>query len=185
MSRSLKVSYNAPFTLSFCAVCVFAFFLQVITGGGAARTFFSVGEHMNYVNPFTYLRLFVHVLGHADPEHLVYNLTLLLLIGPLLDEKHGWRKLLLVALLTAFVTALPMLILPGSLMGASGVVFAFIILASYTRATSGALPITFIVVCFLFVGREIYVGIVSQDSVAQFSHILGGAVGGFFATRWR
>lgn len=185
MARSLKISYNAPFTLSFAAACVLAFLLHVVTNGGANRVFFSVGEGMNYANPFTYLRLVTHVLGHYDPQHLIYNLTLLLLIGPLLDEKHGWRRLLAVAAVTALVSALPMLIFPGRLLGASGVVFAFIVLASYTRAISGALPLTFIVICFLFVGREIYVGIVERDSVAQFSHILGGLVGAVFALRWK
>jgi membrane associated rhomboid family serine protease len=183
--RSIKVSYNAPFTLSFAGACVGVLLLKVVTGGGSTHWLFSVGEGMSWANPLSYARMFLHVLGHATPEHLIYNLTILLLVGPLLDEKHGWRKLLVVTLVTAFVTALPMLVFPGSLLGASGVIFAFIILSSYTRAVSGAIPISFILVCVLFIGREIYLGIVARDAIAQFAHILGGAVGGYFAIRWR
>lgn len=185
LPKSIKLSYNAPFTLSFVGVCIVVLILKVLTGGASNTWLFSVGEGHSFLNPLSYLRLFLHVLGHATPEHLVYNLTILLLVGPLLDEKHGWKKLLLVTAVTAVVTALPMLILPGSLMGASGVVFAFIILSSYTRAVSGAIPLSFVVVCVLFIGREIYLGIVARDSIAQFAHILGGAVGGYFAIRWR
>ena len=185
LPKSIKLNYNAPFTLSFVGACVLVLVLKVITGGRSNELLFSVGDNMSWVNPLSYLRMFVHVLGHATPEHLVYNLTILLLVGPMLEEKHGWRKLLQVSAVTAFVTALPMLILPGSLLGASGVVFAFIILASYTRAKSGAIPMTFLLVCVLFVGREIYLGIVARDQIAQFAHILGGAVGGYFAIRWK
>lgn len=183
--KSIKLSYNAPFTLSFTFACVVVLALKVLTGGASNRLLFSVGDAMSWMNPLSYLRMFLHVLGHAGPEHLIYNLTILLLVGPMLDEKHGWKKLLYVTLVTGFVTALPMLILPGSLLGASGVVFAFIILASYTRAKSGAVPMTFVIVCLLFLGREIYMGVVARDQIAQFAHILGGAVGGYFAIRWK
>lgn len=182
-ARKIKVSYNAPFTLSFVGLCVLAYVFKVLTRGGANEWLFSVGSEMSWANPLSYVRFFTHVLGHGYPEHLVYNLTLLLLVGPILEEKHGWPKLLMVTLVTALVTALPMLVIPGKLLGASGVVFAFIILASYTRARSGTLPLTFLLVCFLFIGREIYTALTAHDQVAQFAHILGGATGGFFATR--
>jgi|TARA_B110000438_G_scaffold269643_1_gene286175 hypothetical protein len=58
-------------------------------------------------------------------------------------------------------------------------------MSSYTRASSGAIPLSFALVTFLFLGREIYLGFSSEDTVAQFAHILGGGVGGFFAVRWK
>ncbi|MFP4542288.1 MAG: rhomboid family intramembrane serine protease [Opitutales bacterium] len=183
--KPIRLSYNAPFTLTFTVACVVVLLLNTVTRYGASAVLFSVGDEMNLLNPLSYLRLFLHVLGHASPTHLAYNLMILLLIGPMLEEKHGWKKLTLVTAVTALATALPMLVLPGTLMGASGVVFACIILASYTRVTTGAVPITFALVCLLFLGREIYVGFATSDSVAQFAHILGGAIGGYFAIRWK
>lgn len=184
-TKSIRLSYNAPFTLSFALICVLVLVIKLMTGNRSNELLFSVAHGMDWANPVSYLRMILHVFGHATPEHLAYNLTILLLVGPLLDEKHGWKKLTAVTLVTAFVTALPMLLLPGALLGSSGVIFACIILASYTRAVSGAIPLTFILVCILFIGREIYLGIMAHDQIAQFAHILGGAVGGFFATRWK
>ena len=39
-------------------------------------------------NPLTYLRMFTHVLGHADLAHYMGNFTIILLVGPMLDEKY-------------------------------------------------------------------------------------------------
>jgi len=40
-------------------------------------------------------RLFGHVLGHANWEHYMNNFLLILLLGPMLEEKYGSRELLL------------------------------------------------------------------------------------------
>jgi GlpG protein len=183
--KSLRFSLNAPFTLGFACASVIALILGVLTNGQTTISLFSVGEGMDYANPLSYLRMFCHVLGHRDPNHLVYNLSFLLLLGPMLEERHGIPKLLLVTMVTALVTAVPMFILPGNLLGASGVVFAFIIMSSYTRAKNGTIPLSFALVVLLFLGREIYLALSAHDSIAQFAHILGGAVGGYFAIRWK
>lgn len=189
MTRRIQIHYNAPFTLTYSLICVVALAIIGFTGGWGFQVF-SIGEGFSWVNPLQYPRLFLHVVGHSSPEHLVSNLTVLLLIGPILEEKYGVRRLLVVTLVTALITALPMVLLAplfggGNLLGASGVVFAFIVLSSYTRAKSGALPMTFVLVCVLFLGQEVYRAIFAHDHVAQFAHILGGLVGGFFANRWR
>jgi GlpG protein len=187
--QPLKFSYNAPFTLTFALTCVAAFVLGVFSSGWFIFQFFSIGSGFNWFNPIAYLRIFGHVRGPASTEHLVYNLSLFLLLGPILEEKYGARKLLLVTATVAVVTALPMLLIVpifgnSRLLGASGVVFAMIVLSSHTRARKGAIPMTFALVCILFLGQEIYRAIYASDEVAQFAHILGGLVGIFFARRW-
>lgn len=188
--RKLYLSYNAPFTLTFSLSCVAVFLISAFTGGWLIREVFSFGADFSWVNPLSYLQVFLHVLGHGSAEHLVYNLSLLLLIGPILEEKYGARRLVLISAVVAVLTALPMLIIvplfgPARLLGASGVVFAFIVLASYTRARSGTIPLSFALVCVLFLGQEIYRALYSADQIAQFAHILGGIVGGIFAIKWR
>ena len=64
-----------------------------------------------------------------------------------------------------------------ALYGASGIVFAFIVLSSFTGFKEGEIPLTFILVLILFVGQQFYEGSVINDNVSQFSHILGGAIG--------
>lgn len=72
----------------------------------------------------TYFRFFGHVLGHANWEHFIGNITMILVIGPLLEEKYGSADTLIVILVTAFVTGvIHFIFFPGvALMGASGIV---------------------------------------------------------------
>ncbi|KAF0093994.1 MAG: putative membrane protein [Puniceicoccaceae bacterium 5H] len=178
---SIRLDYNAPFTLTFALLCIVAFAIAWLTGYEANRYIFSIQYHPDWANAGTYVRLFTHVLGHATPEHLASNLLMILLLGPMLEEKYGWVTLLLTALCTALLTGLVMaLILPGTLLGASGVAFAFIVLSSFTRFKAGTIPITFLLVAILFVGHEVAMALSDKgaaDGIAQFAHILGGAVG--------
>jgi MFS family permease len=63
------------------------------------------------------------------------------------------------------------------LCGASGVVFAFIVLSSLTGFREGEVPLTFVLVVVLFLGQELLQGILVQDDVANFAHIIGGVIG--------
>ncbi len=186
----LQLSYNAPFTLTFSLACVAIFVVSAFTGGWLMANFFSVGYGFSWTNPITWPTVFLHVLGHASPEHLVYNLLVILLLGPILEEKYKVKKLVLVTVVVAVVTALPMILIApffgqARLLGASGVVFAFIVLASYTRARAGVIPMTFALVCILFIGQEVYRALTTSDEVARFAHILGGLVGAYFARSWQ
>ena len=61
--------------------------------------------------------------------------------------------------------------------GASGVVFAFIILASFTGFKEGEIPLTFILVAVIFIGQQVYEGIAVQDNISNMAHIIGGIIG--------
>jgi membrane associated rhomboid family serine protease len=65
------------------------------------------------------------------------------------------------------------------LMGASGIVFMFIVLSSLINIKDKELPLTFILVVVLFLGKEIYNSF-GSDSVSQFAHIAGGVTGVVF-----
>ena len=70
---------------------------------------------------------------------------------------------------------------PGvQLLGASGIVFTFILLASFTGYKGGTIPLTFIVVAILYIGNEVYQGIFVSDNIANLTHSIGGLVGAFF-----
>ena len=174
-----RVSFNAPAVLGFSAACVAAQLLNLLTGGGANRLVFSV-YRSSLLDPLAYVRLVCHVLGHADWQHLIGNLMYLLILGPMLEEKYGSRSLLIVIGTTAVVTGLVnMLFFPGvRLLGASGVVFAMILLASITtRGGDHAIPVTFILVALLYLGQQVADGLFRADQISQMAHIIGGAVG--------
>jgi len=179
MSRKHSVIYfNAPITLSFVALCLIVLLLQYLTNGVSTDLFFSTYSS-SLLDPLMYIRLVGHVLGHANFDHFISNILYILLLGPILEEKYH-KKLIRVIIVTALVTgAINNVFSPGTqLLGASGVVFAFILLSSITGKESG-IPITLILVAVLWIGGEIYDGLTTVDSVSQFTHIVGGVCGAF------
>ena len=121
-----------------------------------------------------------HVLGHADYAHYLSNMMLLLVIGPPLEEKYGSQKMLSCILITAVVSGLVQFVLfPGiGLLGASGVVFMMIILSSLSGMRGSGIPLTLILVAFLYLGGEVADAVLRQDNVSQLTHIVGGLCGG-------
>jgi GlpG protein len=57
------------------------------------------------------------------------------------------------------------------------VVFAFILLTSFTGFRAGEIPITFLLVALIFIGQQIYEGVTIQDNISNTAHIVGGIVG--------
>ncbi len=175
----LKVQYNSPVILTFALVATAVLVLDRLMLG-QVMPLFAVGGTMDPANPFDWFRLFSHVLGHAGAGHLLANLMLILLIGPVLEEKYGARTMVVMILVTAGVTGLLNVALFSSgLFGASGVVFMLIILSSFTNLRDGHIPLTFVLVVSLYLGQEI-VHALGSDNVSQFAHVLGGACGSAF-----
>ena len=178
MNKRMRISFNSPAVLSFVFLGFGATLLGQATGGAGNAMWFMV-YRSSLRSPLTYIRFFTHVLGHVDWSHFIGNVSYLLLLGPMLEEKYGSAKIVEVILIAALVTGVvnfaffPMV----ALCGASGVVFAFILLTSFAGFKSGEIPLTFILVAVVFIGQQIYEGITIQDNISNLSHILGGVVG--------
>ena len=127
----------------------------------------------------TYVRFVTHIFGHSGWSHFIGNASYLLLLGPMLEEKHGSKELIEVISITAVITGIVNYIFFWNvgLCGASGVVFAFIILASFTGFKEGEIPFTFILVAAIFIGQQVYEGIAVHDDISNMAHIVGGIVG--------
>ena len=176
--KTLHISFNSPVILVFTLACFIVLILDIVTGGMTTTLLFSV-YRSSLFSPFTYIRFFGHVLGHAGWQHYVGNMSYILLLGPMLEEKYGSEKILEVIGVTALITGVVNYILfPASaLCGASGVVFAFILLTSFTNVRYGEIPLTFILVALVFIGQQVAEGLFLSDNISQFTHILGGIVG--------
>lgn len=176
--RKLKVTINAPVTLGFVFICLITLLIGFITQGTSTELLFMT-YHSSLKNLMTYFRLFAHVFGHVGVSHFIGNTMYLLLLGPLLEEKYSSTCLVKVIMITALVTGIANYIFfpQIALCGASGVVFSFIVLSSYTGFKEGEIPLSFLLVMVLFFGQQLYEGIVIQDNVSQITHIIGGAVG--------
>lgn len=182
--RKFAIVINSPVVLGFAGLCLAALIINNITGGKANDLVFSV-YRSSLSNPLTYFRFFGHVLGHANISHLVGNMMFILVLGPMLEERYGSSDILWTIVITALVTGILHFILfpKVALLGASGVVFAFILLASLTGFKQREIPLTFILVAVLYLGDQIYEGLFVADNVSQLTHIVGGIVGAFIGFR--
>lgn len=176
--KQLKISFNSPVILGFTLICLLSLLLGYLTKGTSTYTLFSV-YRSSLLNPLTYIRLIGHVFGHANWQHFIGNIMLILVVGPLLEEKYGSSNMIVVILSTALVTGIVNIILFPHirLLGASGVVFALILLSSFTSIKDGSIPMTFILVAVVYIGGQIYNGLFVHDNVSNLTHIIGGIIG--------
>jgi membrane associated rhomboid family serine protease len=180
MNPLKRIRYNAPVTLSFALFSLAVLLLAHFTDGQTNLWFFSV-YRAPITDPLLYVRLFGHVLGHADAGHYFNNLVIILLVGPMLEEKYGGRSMVLMMLITAMVTGLLFMAFSAHIMlGASGIVFMLILLSSFANWQKGRIPLTLILALAIFIGREVIAATGASGNVSHMTHIIGGICGAFF-----
>ncbi len=174
-----KFQYNSPVILTFTIIALIVQIISTIPGTGPFHSLFCASRG-SLLNPLFYIRLFTHVIGHSGWSHFIGNFTYILLVGPMLEEKYGSKRLLIMMATTAFITGVINIIFFNVILcGASGLVFMFILLASCSNFDEGKIPVTLILVAFAYIGKE-FLSIFNSDDVSQLSHILGGICGAFF-----
>ncbi|MDD7281206.1 rhomboid family intramembrane serine protease [Floccifex sp.] len=179
----MKIKNNAPVTVGFVLACCLVLVLNAVSNNKLMPYF--VTYRSSLTDPFTYIRLFSYILGHADLSHLTSNMTFILLLGPMIEEKYGSKKLLKMILITALIGSLlnTLLFSNQALCGASGIVFMMIVVSSITSVRHKEIPLTLILVFVFFIGKEIYSAIFEQDSISQLTHIAGGFCGAYFGMK--
>jgi rhomboid protease GluP len=135
----------------------------------------------SFMDPLQYLRIISHIFGHVNWEHFSGNFLIILLLGPMLEEKYGSKAFIEMIFVTALVTGLiNTFAFQTGLLGASGIVFMFILLSSFANAKAGKIPLTLLIVIIIFLGKEVINGLVVRDNISQITHIIGGFCGGIF-----
>ncbi len=171
----LRITYNAPVVLTFTLLAVIVYLLPQET-----RVHY-FAAHPQFIEWSSYLGLVSHILGHASWEHLLGNFMLILLLGPILEERHGSMSLFLMMMVTALVTGLVNVTVANNfLLGASGIVFMMILLASTANIRQGEIPLTFIAVALVYLGGEVYQAVAKDDNVSRMAHLMGGVIGAAF-----
>lgn len=173
-----KLQYNAPVILTFALLSAAALFLGQLTNGITTQKLFSV-YRSSWIDPLTYVRLFLHVLGHSNFTHFTGNMLMILILGPMVEERYGSTRMLYLISMTALTTGLIHCILSPhtALLGASGVVFMLIFLASLSGMRKNRIPLTLILVAVIYFSQEIYSGLFSADHISHLTHIVGGCCG--------
>lgn len=185
---ALKIRYNSPVVLTFSLICIAVYAADLIFSVGSSpqelgpitANFFMLPGNFDWANPMNYVRLLSYTMGHANQAHIMGNMSIFLLIAPIMEEKYGSRKILLMMVLTALITGiLQIMLFSSSLLGASGIVFMFIVLVSFADARKGTIPLTFILVVLFFLGQEV-IHSLQVNQVSEYAHIMGGVMGGIF-----
>ena len=182
----MKIKYNAPTVLTYAFLSAAVLILSQTLMRSLTAEWFAVSGKGSFSTGSlrSWLTLFTHVLGHASWPHLVSNFSFILLIGPILEEIYGSLPLFIMILITALVTGvLNVLFFSTGLLGASGVVFMMILLASFTNFSRGEIPLTFILVLILYLGRELFNSFgnsAGSGNISEFAHIVGGFIGSLF-----
>ena len=175
-----RIQYNSPLILSYALVSLLVLGLNNLTAGLSNTLVFSV-HRSALSDPLLYVRMIGHVFGHANLSHYFDNMVLILLVGPMLEEKYGSKSLAVMMLFTAFVTGLLfMAVSEHALLGGSGLVFMLILLSSFTNLQKGRIPLTLILALIIFIGREVITGATTQTNVSHMTHIIGGVCGAVF-----
>jgi len=178
----MKLKYNAPASLTLALVAAIVLLIdQYIMPGIIEALFTAEGSTtFSFDDIPAYVRMFTYLFGHASWEHLLSNLTLILLLGPILEEKFGTRPVAWMILITAMVNGLlNALFFETALMGSSGIAFMMILMVSFANIRSGEFPLTALLVVGLYLIKEI-LAIFRYDDVSQISHLIGAACGAVF-----
>ena len=178
----MRIKYNAPTVLTYAFLCALVVLFSGRLIPRLAEDWFMVSGRGTF-SPASlrdWITIITHAAGHASWGHLAANFSIILLIGPMLEENYGSIPLLVMILITSAVTGLlNVVFFITSLMGASGVAFMMILLASFTNFSRGEIPITFILVLVFFIGEQL-VKSFNSDNISYFAHIAGGFCGSLF-----
>lgn len=175
-----RIDFNSPVILGMTLISLTLLILDMFFDFNL-NSYLAV-RYTSWLDFGMYFRLFTHVFVHADLAHFTNNFMLILAVGPMVEEKYSSRRLVVFVLITALVTGLTNVIFfrNVSLIGASGIVFMLILMASFTNTKKGRLPLTFILIALVFIGNEIVNGLITTDNISQLSHIIGGICGSVF-----
>lgn len=172
-----KFEYNSPVILTYAFICVAVFIADFVTGGRLCKDWFTTYPDAG-LGFKQAARAVLYIFGHASLSHLTGNMTLFLLVGPIVEEKYGSDKLVAMIFSTGIITAvINGLFFHAGMIGASGIVFMLIILCSFAGGSEGRIPITLVLVFVIYVGGEVASGIFSSDNISHFGHIAGGVCG--------
>ena len=104
---ALGIRYNSPVILTFALLSMAVYIINWIFGGdfdqdpgGIIGNYFVVHGTWNWGDWANYFRIFSYPLGHANLAHIVGNMSMFLLIGPIVEEKYGSSNVLKMFVIT-------------------------------------------------------------------------------------
>lgn len=178
---TISLDYNSPVILTYLGLSLIACFLNYITHGKSNKLLFS-SYRSHVLNPFTYIRMVTHSIGHKDLDHLIHNFLYILLIGPMVEEKYGSIPLIWMFVITSiFIAIINIIFHDYCILGASGNVYMLIVLSSFANITEGKIPITLLLILIFYVFSEVKKSILEGNRrVYHDGHLMGALAGLLF-----
>mmetsp|Transcript_14958 Transcript_14958/g.44671 ORF Transcript_14958/g.44671 Transcript_14958/m.44671 type:complete len:247 (+) Transcript_14958:367-1107(+) len=175
-----RVTVDAPAVVCYALVCFLVFVADCARPGVAVSLACRPMLAYQYESPVkSALRLVSHTVAHGNWAHLRGNMVNLLLVGPSAEREFGTKNLLRIGAYVGVASAAAHAALgPADAvqLGASGVVFALILLNSLLSAHAGCVPLTFLLTAFLWVSDEV-LSLFAKDGVSHIAHLSGALVG--------
>lgn len=181
MFKSSIIVINAPVTIVFSLLSFAVWGLYALGILNPYLPFFILeGSTFKWDNYSDYFSLILYPFMHTSADHLMNNMMYILLLGPMLEERYGFKSFLLMIVSTSLIIGLAFILVknPPS-MGSSGIAFMMIILSSFTHFHLRKIPMSFILIFGLYIVREM-IGFGSPDNVSRVGHIVGGLCGAGF-----
>ena len=170
----MKLKYVA---LWIAALCSAVFVVQLFFG---TEPFVLVNE-LKFVEPW---RILTALFAHANLEHLVANLSALVLFGLVLEGRIGPRRVFWLFIISGI--AINLFSPYDRSLGASGAIFAIlgtlVVLRPLMMVWVYGMPVPMIVAGLIWLGIDLF-GVFYPSSVANLAHIAGlgsGILVGFF-----
>lgn len=153
------------------------FVLQIVLGRNFTNSFILVSGDV-FVRPWI---LLTHMFLHGGVNHLLFNMYALFIFGPILEQRIGARRFLLVYLASGIIAAFISSFFYRFSLGASGAIMGIIGTLIILMPDLGLL-LFFIIPMPLWVAGVIYVfidifGIFFPSGVGNIAHLVGMASG--------
>lgn len=164
------------------AACLVVFALEMIFGVSP----FVLDTNLLWSQPW---RIPLSVLAHAGVQHLLFNLFSLVLFGLILEGVVGARRVLWLFVVSGILVALATPLTPYTrVLGASAAIFAIIgaLVALRPRMVIWLdfVPMPMAVAGLVWIAIDVF-GIFYPTDVANYSHLIGMAIGFAVGLYWR
>jgi len=176
----MKITYNAPVSSTLAIFSALILSFDTFLGSSLLTTFSFAPSQFHITRISDYLRIFSSLLGHQSWQHFLINISIILLLGPLLERRYrSWRILMLVLVSTLISALISGFVTKELLIGSNEVAFMMLILASITLAKKDELPVSFILATAVYLLSEFFP--IFADVAPKQTHIaqiMAGAVTG-------
>lgn len=179
------LSFNCPLTLAFVIIAFFVHLSYQTSFSREVQSIFVLHGNFDWNDIRDLLSLFLYIFSDDGRwSNISYSMMLIVLIGPIVEERIGTLQLAIAVTVTAIITGIVyVLLFNHNTYGPTCIAYLLIFLASFVNVRKGEIPMSFILVLVvvIFIGAEKWI----QDFRGAFHMISGSLLGWGWATMVR